>query len=411
MREEYNIVSISISGHEGGVCMLRNGEIYEHLLEERLSGKKQDDFLFYVYEQIAKFHELYGIDEILFINGSDSDIDAAQLAIEKYNLEDIPREFCLTEHHLFHAASGFYASGFDEAVCLVMDGWGADYRIDKVLEMANIELSEEEKQDAQNYQDTLFLESTSAYHASYPCEFNLLHKYLIIPSPQPRGFVEGTFPNDFFQMLSENDKINANSAYDIGIMYGTVTHHLGWTRDECGKTMGLAAYGKENPSLPPYILDHNNMLCGNMNLFYSNRLINTTNYPEMNHNNNFQKKADIAYKIQKTMEYVLVKRIEQILEKSPETKNIVFSGGCALNICANSIVQEKFPKINFFVDPIAGDACQAYGSAKFYYHDRTKSMKKEPLKTTYHGLHQQHPSIIKKQIELEVAKQNKNNLK
>lgn len=403
---DYNVVAISISGHESNICILRNGEIYEHLLEERLSGIKTDYLLFHVFSHMRKFHDTYGIDEIIYINGTDDEFNLIQDYVKKFKMDHIEWDTNFEEHHLFHASSGFYASGFDEAICLVIDGWGADYRIDKVMEMANIDLSDEQMIKAQNFTDTMFLECTSIYHAKYPSEFDLLHKYLIVPAPQPRGFLDISFPSDFFEMLQGNKIINANSAYDIGIMYGTITHHLGWVRDECGKTMGLSAYGKENPDLPPYILDHNNMLCANMNLFYSNRFINVTNYPQMRHNEDFQKKADIAYKIQKTMEHVLVGRIKQILDSNPPTKNIVFSGGCALNICANSIVQEKFPEINFFVDPIAGDACQAYGAAKFYHHDRTQSMKKDPMKTTYHGVHQPHPSIIKKQIELEVAKQN-----
>lgn len=401
---DYNVVAISITGHESNICILRNGEIYENLLEERLSRIKTDTLLFHVFSYIRKFHDIYGIDEIIYINGTDQEINLINDYIQKFGMGDINCEINYEEHHLFHASSGFYASGFDEAIVLVIDGWGADYRIDKVMEMAGVELDEQQQEESKNFNDTMFLESTSIYHASYPSNFELLHKYLIIPAPQPRGFVEINFPSDFFEMLQGNTNVNANSAYDIGIMYGTITYHLGWHRDECGKTMGLAAYGKENTNLPPFILDHNDMLCANMNLFYSNRLINTTNYPEMRHNDDFQKKADIAYKIQKTMEHILVKRIEQILDHNPPTKNIVFSGGCALNICANSIVQEKFPEINFFVDPIAGDACQSYGAAKLYHHNRTQSMKKDPMLTTYHGVHQPHPSIIKKQIEYEVLK-------
>ena len=46
--------------------------------------------------------------------------------------------------------------------------------------------------------------------------------------------------------------------------------------------------------------------------------------------------------------------IKQVLKLKPDTKNIVFSGGCAMNICANTVMCEEFPDINFFIDPIAG---------------------------------------------------------
>lgn len=408
MTEEFNIAAVSISGHEAGICILKNGEIYEHLLEERLSGIKADNHLFHVYKHLKDFDETHGLDHIVYTNGEDKDIYDMQECMRKFGMEEISDSMEVEEHHLYHAASGFYGSGFDEAMVLVIDGWGADYRIDKVMEMAGIELNDEQKEEAQNFEDTMFLETTSIYHAQYPSDFALLHKYLMVPAPQPRGFVEINFPSDFFEMLQGNEKINANSAYDIGVMYGTITHHLGWIRDECGKTMGLAAYGKENPNLPPYVLDDTDMLCANMNLFYSNRLINITNYPSMRHNDDFQKKADIAYKIQKTMEYVLVERIKQILNSNPPTNNIVFSGGCALNICANSIVQEQFPEINFYVDPIAGDACQPYGAATLFHHNITKSTVKHPLNSIYHGLREFNPRLMKKKIEIAVAKEKMN---
>ena len=61
------------------------------------------------------------------------------------------------------------------------------------------------------------------------------------------------------------------------------------------------------------------------------------------------------------MEYVLRLRVKQVLKLKPNTKNIVFSGGCAMNICANTVICEEFPDINFFVDPIPGDAGQSLG--------------------------------------------------
>ena len=80
------------------------------------------------------------------------------------------------------------------------------------------------------------------HYAEYPNNFELLYKNLIVPAPSPRGFIEVNFPNNFFEMLTDNDLIDVNSCYDIGVMYGTVTYHLGWIRDECGKTMGLGIW-------------------------------------------------------------------------------------------------------------------------------------------------------------------------
>jgi carbamoyltransferase len=401
--KDYNVASLSCSGHEAGVTMLHNGEVYEIILEERLSGKKHDNFLYHIFDHIKKFHDQYGLDEIVLINGEDGEFQDMIDMLEKYKLNHIKRVQEVQEHHLYHASSAFYASGFDEAVCIVIDGWGADYRVDTLMQLAGIELTDAELKQAKQWDDVMFLESTSIYSAQYPHGFTPLWKNFIVPSPQPRGFIQVNFPNDFFEMMTANDRIDVNSCYDIGIMYGTVTYHLGWHRDECGKTMGLAAYGNKNDDFPPFILDNG---MANMNVFYSNRLFNTTNFPVLRHHNDFQKKADLAWEVQQCMEDVLRMRIEQALELKPDTNNIVFSGGCALNICANSVVQEEYPNINFYVDPIAGDACQSFGAAKIFHHERTQSTDIKPLKSIYQGIHQPPNSILKKQIELEVARQN-----
>ena len=160
--------------------------------------------------------------------------------------------------------------------------------------------------------------------------------------------------------------------------------------------MGLSAYGKYNKDLPRLIMDNG---MANMNVFYSDKFLNTTNHPELRNCN----REDLAWAIQKAMEYILILRVKQILKLKPDTKNIVFSGGCAMNICANTVMCEEFPDINFFIDPIAGDAGQSLGAAKYFYHQITQSMKKNPSTSVYYGQHQE---ITKSQIEYEVAKIN-----
>ena len=55
--KNYNVVCFSISGHEAGITMIRNGEVHEMVLEERLSGKKHDNSLLCVFDPVLKFHE------------------------------------------------------------------------------------------------------------------------------------------------------------------------------------------------------------------------------------------------------------------------------------------------------------------------------------------------------------------
>jgi predicted NodU family carbamoyl transferase len=277
---------------------------------------------------------------------------------------------------------------------MVIDGMGADHKIDSLMNIGNIELDEQERNLINDWSNLKFLENTTIYDVQYPNKFNVLWKNFLVYAPRPENLDEN-HPGNFFEIFN-NTKIDVNSSYDIGFIYEAVTYHLGFGQENSGKTMGLSAYGKYNKDLPRLIMDNG---MANMNVFYSDKFLNTTNHPELRNCN----REDLAWAIQKAMEYILILRVKQILKLKPDTKNIVFSGGCAMNICANTVMCEEFPDINFFIDPIAGDAGQSFGAAKYFYHQITQSMKKHPSTSVYYG---QRREITRSQVEHEVAKIN-----
>ena len=387
-----NIAVFSSSGHDSGVTILKDGEIYETILEERLSKKKTDSVLYYVFEPVKKFHELYGLDEIFIINATEKEPEYQKrvlIGIQKYKMGDIPLTIEPLEHHLYHASSGFYASGFDEAVCIVIDCFGSDYKLEHL-----IDLGIEEVEPNSDFQ---FIETTTIYEAQYPNKFDVLWKNFLFEPPD----LIGHYPDNLFEILNDCKKVSVNSSYDIGVMYEAVSYHLGFGQENCGKAMGLSAYGKYNEDLPRLVMDNGT---ANMNVFYSDEFLNITNHPELKTCDwESTEGADLAWAVQKAMEYILILRVKQVLKLKPDTKNIVFSGGCAMNICANTVMCEEFPDINFFIDPVAGDAGQSFGAAKYFHYEETQSMKKHPSTSIYRGQHQE---ITKSQIEYEVAKIN-----
>ena len=152
-------------------------------------------------------------------------------------------------------------------------------------------------------------------------------------------------------------------------MYGVVSTFLGYGALECGKTMGLSSYGEEDDSIPPMFVREDSILC-NKNLFSQSRILNEEAYPELIEiQNSFKKKANMAYSIQKALEKVFIERVK-FIDENYECKNIVLSGGCALNVVGNSVLVEKFPHMNFFVDPIPNDAGQSLGHAINWYQQR-----------------------------------------
>jgi len=197
---------------------------------------------------------------------------------------------------------------------------------------------------------------------------------------------------------------DTNPSLDIGVVYGTITNHLGFHREDAGKTMGLSSYGKEDPELPNF--NFRETILSDRNLFLPNRSVNEKYFPEMKVDlDDFQKRANISYKVQKYLEKVFLYRVNQALELKPNCNNLVLSGGCALNILGNTLIKKNFPNLNIYIDPVSNDGCQAYGAVKYFYYSNTESKIKCPLTTVYHGP-KYDLDYTKKLVEFEVMKYN-----
>lgn len=367
-------VCVSSSEHDSSICFLEEEKVVLCVQEERISKIKHDSkHPFSSIKLIKKYYDQ--VDNLIFVNCNFdyqyylNFLSKEQVLVKNHHVD-------CSQHHLFHAASAFYGSGFDDAICLVIDGWGTSF------DLGGIEGNE----------------TTSIYYASYPANFDLLYKNIYY-NPDLSNKCEG------IEIIENQYNWECNTHFDIGVVYGTVSHHVDFGRHSPGKTMGLSSYGVDDNSIPEFNL--RGTIYSNKNLFLSNRTINKKLYPEMIcSENDLQKKANISYKAQKYLEKVFLYRVKQALRLKPDCKNLVFSGGCALNILGNSLIKKHFPDIKFYVDPIANDACQAYGASKYYYYKYTECMKKDPLHSLYLG-----PKYdldeMKKLVESEVMKYNR----
>lgn len=353
------IVSMSVQNHDASLCILKDGEVILLIQEERACRiKHSSNFPLKMLEYIpiyAEHIDYLCIGEELTRREQKSIYDF--LSLNKIKVND--SIIFDNEHHLYHASSAFYGSGYEESVCLVIDGWGRAFTDEK---------------------NSLYsVETTSIYHATYPNKFTPIYKRLWY-----NPMMGGPYP-DFINSFKKkfNYKVDLSPHFDIGVMYSVVTEHLGYESgcDE-GKVMGLSAYGKPNKKIPN-LLCENSILC-NKNLFLSNRTLNEDLYGFLT-DMNFQEKADLAFALQKSLEKIFLDRVKYAVEKT-NCNNIVFSGGCALNVVGNYEIKKAFPEINFYIDPIANDACQSFGIAKYFYHKLTNYNKPIPLKNLYLGV-------------------------
>lgn len=351
------IVAISIQNHNASICILENEKILLLLQEERVSRIKNDSSIPFKMLNYISMYTKY-IDYLCLANSKEEEKKLIYEFLDSNQIKVYNDIIDYNNHHLYHASSAFYGSGYKESACLVIDGWGSAFN---------------------DIENKLFsVETTSLYYANYPNDFTPIYKNLWY-SPGINKVNQDFI--DYFEELFDYD-LNLNPHLDIGVMYGTITEHLGYS---CvggqGKTMGLFSYGIPNKEIPNILCE--NSILANMNLFRVNRSLNTKLFPYLK-NMDFQKKADLAYALQKALEKVFLERIDYTIEKT-KCCNIVFSGGCALNVVGNSEIRKNFPKIKFYVDPIANDACQSFGAAKFHYHKLTNNTNPSKLDNLYLG--------------------------
>ena len=114
-----------------------------------------------------------------------------------------------------------------------------------------------------------------------------------------------------------------------------------------------------------------------------------------------QREMDLAASIQKVTEEVIIKLAKGVATKTGE-KNLCLAGGVALNCVANGLLLRKKIFDNIWIQPAAGDAGGAIGSALcgWYLHhkkNRSELTERDLMKGSYLG-----PEFSNADIEAEL---------
>ena len=360
----YSVMGIN-PGHNGSAALVIDGTLAFYAEEERFSRMKYDGNPFRAMLHILINHS---VDELV-IGGTDPSVaqlpwtgeDAYSALVRKFN-PNVKITKLGHLHHLGHATSAFYGSGFDTAAAIIIDGAGSVHR-EQIDSNGNIVAG---------------YETESIYQCSYPGEFNAVYK----------RYSDGGSSTYYDNGIQEFD-----SAVTITKAYEAVTDYLGFGFIEAGKTMGLAPYGKDDEFIPPIFINGK----GNSNLlkpFYpAGSKINEDRFPYLKRFNNpvdwhndfnlvRQQDINLAFKVQQEVEQQVINLIQKAIDITGET-NIVLSGGFALNCVANYKFIKAFPDINFYVDPIAHDGGTAIGLAQYGWRVKSLDTSIKPLKSLY----------------------------
>lgn len=320
------ILGLGGSLHDFSACLCKDGEIIVAIEEERINRQKHaiDKLELQkgiINNQVWKY--LNKIPKDMLSKSIKYCLDYAKIDVNNIDFVvttdsnlHIPfiRSFThlvVINHHMAHAASAFYPSGFDESAILIVDGRGSQVFCNGKL----------------GYETTTF------------------------------AYGKG----------KRIDVIAKQLDHSLGHFYEAVTIGLGFGILEDGKTMGLSSYGTERyvPDLTNfYQLTDDGMVIFLKNTEQIRNFVELEIIKATSEINAFQIKADLAYAAQKHLEIIMCHYANH-LYKITGSKNLCIAGGVGLNSVANGVIYSKTPFENIFIQPAAGDNGLAIGTALY----------------------------------------------
>jgi carbamoyltransferase len=348
------ILSIS-RNHDASVAGLIDGDLKFHVQEERISRDKKDGIPFWA---ILKSSSVSKEFEHLCISATSAPqfYQSGENGTKYNSMYDVffkkvfKRAWTThsfhNHHHLTHAANAFYGSGFDSAVCLVLDGGGSFFDI--------------------NHNGVLLhsRERHSIFTAEYPAKFTPIYKEIYSLSDT----------ESFSTSVDNVDLFVSKYPESFGFIFNQSSVAVGLGYNDSGKFMGMAAYGEDCEKCPSVYINggYNPNLLGSDTVKFLNSA-------------DFKGKANFAYKVQKEVQ----ERATELVLKAINitgAKNVCLSGGYALNCTANYEFLKHLPSgVRLYVDPVPHDAGISVGAAKYLWYQTTGDKTVRPLKSLYLG--------------------------
>lgn len=316
-------------GHDGGASLLVNGNLKFAIEEERLIGIRHAyDRIPYESIKLICNKENISIDDIdkiaigwdypnLWKMFGSKFISKPEMSEVLFGTEKYAEKIVYVEHHIAHAASAFYPSGFDRALVLVIDGQG-----EKIA--TSVFIGDRKKSSLKKIYETTI---------------------------------------------------------SLGYFYAAITEHVGFFSGQEGKTMGLASYGNPVyiDELRKFInaddkgeihcsfhvtkksKDEEDETIAIWRDLLSKILPSRTGRIE-EVTDEIIPYANLASSAQKLLEEILIKIVTYNCDKY-DLKNIAIAGGVGLNCAASGILSE-LPFVNgIFTQPAANDGGISLGAA------------------------------------------------
>ncbi|MCH2201260.1 MAG: methyltransferase [Fuerstiella sp.] len=271
---------------------------------------------------------------------------APQIMRNKFSDELASHVRQIPSHHLAHAYSAFWPSGFEEALVLVVDASGAT-------------ISDKHGRHTESY--TLYEGRGTKLHELH-CETVQAH----LAALSTLGFV--------YEAVAR--KAGFVTQLNSGLSFA-----------EAGKLMGLAAYGGPQPNWNRWF--HKDINSRSIRISAYDIFLEMTAL-EKRYDSGQGKPyfrpwlVDLAWKVQNELEQVLCALVEEA-QKQTGLKHLCLAGGVALNSVANYQILTRCELDDIFIFPAAGDNGISAGCGLWAYHTQEAGTERPALRSACFG--------------------------
>ena len=232
-----------------------------------------------------------------------------------------------TKHHLYHAESGYYFSPWykddEPAIAITWDGGGAQPNYKQYP----------------NYQEIESIYFCEGKTKQPKLQWQRLSNHRALGEWKANGF-QNMLENcldcpDDAEVTIEGVPTVLTSAPSCGMNFSNLSYASGCDAEgrAAGKVMGMASYAEQPPR---------------DNVFTRHTVAQQCELESLEHS---------------------VKVIQRALDLNPSCNRIVLSGGFSLNCTNNYKYMERFPEVDFFVDPVPHDGGTAVGAALWLHRE------------------------------------------
>jgi len=332
------MISLGISvGHDMGAVLIKDGEVLVGISEERITRVKSyggyqhqmpEKSMRYCVESAGISFD--AIDRFIYSTTELPDEYGEQFesitGVNRGRLEFMP-------HHLAHAFSTFYSSGFEDAAVLVVDASGSEIAPNS---KANAWFPQKDPNELQ--ENVRLAEAVTIYN-----------------------FKKDSYEESYKKWIKLSTDGYKGGGVSVGIMYGTGALQLVYDPSnnswQSGKLMGLASYADREfvDSFPDFIEILEN------DVFIPNGQVPSDG---INYLSDFQSRANIAGIYQREQERLLMyftKKASEVVD----SKNICVAGGSFLNCNSNELIEKSDLFDNKYYLPSSDDSGIPLGCAWF----------------------------------------------